>query len=56
MRKDVAEKIRDTGRQLAEPPREPVPCDFASLVDGFLVHVLDICNKYKMYNLSIFSM
>ena len=23
---------------------------------GFLVHVLDICNKYKMYNLSIFSM
>ena len=23
---------------------------------GFLVSVLDICNKYKMYNLSIFSM
>ena len=23
---------------------------------GFLVRVLDICNKYKMYNLSIFSM
>ena len=23
---------------------------------GDLVHVLDICNKYKMYNLSIFSM
>ena len=23
---------------------------------GFLVQVLDICNKYKMYNLSIFSM
>ncbi len=23
---------------------------------GFLVHVLDICNKYKMYNPSIFSM
>ncbi len=42
MRKDVAEKIRDTGRQLAEPPREPVPCDFASLVDGFLVHVLGL--------------
>ena len=23
---------------------------------GFLVRVLDTCNKYKMYNLSIFSM
>ena len=23
---------------------------------GFLVQVLDICNKHKMYNLSIFSM
>ena len=23
---------------------------------GFLVQVLDICNKYKMYNVSIFSM
>ena len=42
MRKDVAEKIRGSGRQLAEPPREPVPCDFACLVDGFLVHVLGL--------------
>ena len=42
MRKDVAEKIRGSGRKLAEPPREPAPCDFASLVDGFLVHVLGL--------------
>ena len=42
MRKDVAEKIRGTGRKLAEPPREPAQCDFASLVDGFLVHVLGL--------------
>ena len=42
MRKDVAEKIRGSGRKLAEPPREPAPCDFANLVDGFLVHVLGL--------------
>ena len=42
MRKDVAEKIRGSGRKLAEPPREPAQCDFASLVDGFLVHVLEL--------------
>ena len=42
MRKVVTEKIRSSGRQIAEPPREPIPCDFASLVDGFLVHVLGL--------------
>jgi len=42
MRKDVAEKISGSGRKLAAPPREPAPCDFASLVDGFLVHVLGL--------------
>ena len=42
MRTDVTEKIRGSGRKLAAPPREPAPCDFASLVDGFLVYVLGL--------------
>lgn len=40
MRKDVSEKIESTGLELAEPSRGPIPCDFASLVNGFVVHVL----------------
>ena len=42
MRKEVEKHLGDRGRRLQKPPRGPAPCDFNSLVDGFLVHVLDL--------------
>jgi len=42
MRKDVERHLRKRNCRILQAPKEPVPCDFGRLVDGFLVQVLRI--------------